>query len=235
MSIIEAHNRMYDPEPRTFDDEDEDEEEYQYEDEEEYQYEYEEDDEQVEPGGGHMAASPDSSSWEMTNDEIANAMLQVNGDFLNRETQLIDDVEDGDEDDEGRAPVNHGMEQFLLMPPYGLPFDPEAAVLEDALESYRQESRAIWADQNNEDDQQVDAGTEQTTASHRSHSPLNSDPDMDYMMRQNELFMAAREGLIGVWREDIESSRPGFAKRVMNLLVGATQYVRQRVAGLLGF
>ena len=236
MSIIEAHNRMYDPEPRTFDDEDEgdeehrfedEEEEYQFEGEEEYQYENEDDDEQVEPGGGDMAASSDSSLWEMTHDEIANAMLQVNGDFLNRETQLIDDVEDGDEDDEGRAPVNHGIGRSSP-----LFFDPSidwgAVMLEDNLESYRQESRAIWADQ------QVDAGTEQTTASRESHSPLDSDPGMDYMMRQNELFMAAREGLIGVWREDIESDRPGFAERMMDLLEGAARYVRQRVAGLLG-
>jgi len=229
MSIIEAHNRMYDPEPRTFDDEDGDDEEHQIEDEEEgYQYENEDDDEQIEPGGGDMAASPDSSSWEMTHDEIANAMLQVNGDFLSRETQLIDDVEDGDEDDGGRAPGNHGMEQFLLMPPYSHPFDAEAAMLEDNLESYRQESRAIWADQ------QVDAGTEQTPASHRSHSPLDSNADMDMILRQTELSMASREGLIGAWTEDIESDRPGFAERVMNLLVGATQYVRQRMAGLLG-
>lgn len=240
MSIIEAHNRMYGPEPRTFDDEDEDDEEYRFEDEDEYQYEYEEDIEQVEPGVGDMAASPDSSSWEMTHDELANAMLQVNGDYLNRETQLIDDVEDGDEDDEGRAPVDYTMEQWSdFFMQLGNPIDAEAAMLEDNLESHLQESRALAEEQENPDDdeaqEQVDFATEQASGSRRSHSPLDSDSDMDYMMRQNGLFMAHRAGLIGVWREDIESNRPGFSERVMNLLVGATQYVRQRVAGLLGF
>ena len=122
----------------------------------------------------------------MTHEEIANAMLQVNGDFLNRETHLIDDVEDDEvENDEGRT--------------------------------------------------QVQPRIEQTSASRRSRSPSDSDSDMDLMLLHNEHFIAHRDGLVGVWREDVESDRPGIAERVRDVLVGAVQYVRQRVAGLLGF
>lgn len=238
MLIIEAHNRMYDPEPRAFDDEDEDDEDYRFADDEEYQDEYEEEyeGEHERVDEGRDASSRSSSPLSMNSDEIANAMLQANGDFLNQDTQLIDDVEDDeDEDDEDRAPVDHGTGRLslLVMPPGG-PFDARTAVLEDNLESYRQEARALWAEQIDEGDHDVNAATEPTSASRsRSYSPLDSDSDMDLMLRANEPLMMHRAGLIGVWRTD-DRPEPGFGERVKNVLVRAVEIFRQKLAGLFG-